>query len=43
LHRIFVPPAPYDGGVSIDAAQLLFHGEMGHPVLWTVALLLFPV
>jgi carbamoyltransferase len=35
LRRVFVPPAPYDGGICIGAAQLVFHGEMGLPVRWT--------
>jgi carbamoyltransferase len=38
LRRIFVPPAPYDGGICLGAAQLVFHGEMGLPVSWAPGL-----
>ena len=29
LRRVFVPPAPYDGGISIGAAQLVHHCHLG--------------
>lgn len=29
IERVFIPPAPYDGGISIGAAQLVFHGQLG--------------
>lgn len=31
LERVFVPPAPYDGGLSIGVAQLLRHVTLGVP------------
>ncbi len=31
LEHVYVPPAPYDGGLSIGVAQLLRHGVMGVP------------
>ncbi len=33
LDSVFVPPAPYDGGLSIGAAQLLYHEALGMPRL----------
>ena len=38
LRRVFIPPAPYDGGICIGAAQLVFHGEKGFPVQWNAGL-----
>jgi carbamoyltransferase len=29
LHTIFLPPAPYDGGISVGAAQVVLHQELG--------------
>ncbi len=29
LHSVFLPPAPYDGGLSIGIAQSLYHGAGG--------------
>ncbi len=31
LAHVYVPPAPYDGGLSIGVAQVLRHGRMGVP------------
>ena len=31
LERVFVPPAPYDGGLSIGVAQILRHVALGVP------------
>ena len=31
LEHVYVPPAPYDGGLSIGVAQLLRHGVLGVP------------
>jgi carbamoyltransferase len=31
LREIFIPPAPYDGGISVGAAQLVLHHHLGFP------------
>lgn len=28
IKAVFIPPAPYDGGLSIGAAQLIYHGKL---------------
>jgi carbamoyltransferase len=37
LHDVYVPPAPYDGGISIGLAQLLHHQEFGRESPWSGA------
>ena len=35
LDDIYIPPVPYDGGLSIGAAQIVWHEILGHPrVKW---------
>lgn len=31
IDRVYVPPVPYDGGLTIGAAQWLWHDHMGNP------------
>ncbi len=31
VERVFVPPAPYDGGLSVGAAEIMWHGDLGMP------------
>ncbi|MAE82871.1 MAG: hypothetical protein CMB80_09065 [Flammeovirgaceae bacterium] len=31
LDDIYIPPIPYDGGLSIGAAQIVWHEILGHP------------
>jgi carbamoyltransferase len=31
LDTIFIPPAPYDGGISVGAAQVVLHQTLGFP------------
>lgn len=31
IRNIFIPPAPYDGGISIGAAQIVLHMKLGFP------------
>ncbi len=31
VESVFVPPAPYDGGLAIGAAQYLYHHVLDHP------------
>jgi carbamoyltransferase len=32
--NFFIPPVPYDGGLSIGAAQLLYHSVQGNPKVY---------
>jgi carbamoyltransferase len=35
IDEIYIPPVPYDGGLAIGAAQLLWHETLGNPrVVW---------
>ena len=31
INNIYIPPVPYDGGLSIGAAQLVWHETLGNP------------
>lgn len=31
VENVFVPPAPYDAGLAIGAAQFMYHQLLGHP------------
>jgi carbamoyltransferase len=30
LRNVFIPPAPYDGGISVGGAQLVLHNQLGY-------------
>ena len=35
IKRIYIPPVPYDGGLCIGAAQVLWHEKLGNPrITW---------
>jgi len=35
LKRVYIPPVPYDGGLCIGAAQVLWHEKLGNPrITW---------
>ena len=35
VDNVYIPPVPYDGGLSIGAAQLVWHEVLGNPrIIW---------